>query len=185
MLMASSVPLAAAILVAVGAQYVFGILMTLTALFLIMLVLVQRGRGGGLAGAFGGMGGQSAFGTKAGDMFTKITIGASIFWLILCIGAVRFLGTTPGAFGRAAPPSATQLSPLSTGATDEPLLPDSGTGAPSSIPASDSPASDSPASDIPATAPTDAPAATGASTTDTLPDSAPSAPATGDDSAGQ
>ena len=43
-------------------------------LFLILLVLIQRGRGGGLAGAFGGMGGQSAFGTKAGDLFTRITI---------------------------------------------------------------------------------------------------------------
>ena len=38
-------------------------------LFLIALVLIQRGRGGGLAGAFGGAGGQSAFGTKAGDVF--------------------------------------------------------------------------------------------------------------------
>ncbi|MDP6059564.1 MAG: preprotein translocase subunit SecG, partial [Pirellulaceae bacterium] len=49
-------------------------MMFLTALFLILLVLIQRGRGGGLAGAFGGAGGQSAFGTKAGDMFTRITI---------------------------------------------------------------------------------------------------------------
>ena len=32
----------------------------LTCLFLIVLVLIQRGKGGGLAGAFGGMGGQSA-----------------------------------------------------------------------------------------------------------------------------
>ncbi len=30
-----------------------------------------------MAGAFGGMGGQSAFGTKAGDLFTKITIGVA------------------------------------------------------------------------------------------------------------
>ena len=57
----------------------FGILMFATALFLILLVLVQRGRGGGLSGALGGMGGQSAFGTKAGDLFTRITIGAAAF----------------------------------------------------------------------------------------------------------
>ena len=55
-------------------QWIFGILLFLTSLFLILLVLVQRGRGGGLAGALGGMGGQSAFGTKAGDVFTRITI---------------------------------------------------------------------------------------------------------------
>jgi preprotein translocase subunit SecG len=61
-------------------------------LFLIILVLVQRGKGGGLAGAFGGMGGQSAFGTKAGDLFTRITIGVAAFWIILCMIMVRVLG---------------------------------------------------------------------------------------------
>ena len=50
------------------------VLLVLTSLFLICLVLIQRGKGGGLAGAFGGPGGSSAFGTKAGDVFTKITI---------------------------------------------------------------------------------------------------------------
>lgn len=64
----------------------------LTALFLILLVLIQRGRGGGLAGAFGGMGGQSAFGAKAGDTFTKITIVVATFWIILCIVGVKFGG---------------------------------------------------------------------------------------------
>ena len=39
--------------------------------------MLQRGKGGGLAGALGGMGGQSAFGTKAGDLFTKITVGVA------------------------------------------------------------------------------------------------------------
>ena len=79
-------------------HYVFGLAMTFTAVFLILLILVQRGKGGGLSGALGGMGGQSAFGTKAGDAFTKITIGASLLWILLCIGAVRFLGASPGAF---------------------------------------------------------------------------------------
>jgi preprotein translocase subunit SecG len=45
-----------------------------------------------LAGAFGGMGGQSAFGTKAGDLFTRITIGVAAFWIILCIIMVKVLG---------------------------------------------------------------------------------------------
>ena len=76
-------------LLAAGAlQYVFGILMFLSAVFLILLVLVQRGRGGGLAGALGGMGGQSAFGTKAGDTFTKFTIAIASFWILLCMAAV-------------------------------------------------------------------------------------------------
>lgn len=52
-------------------------------LFLIALILLQRGRGGGLAGSFGGMGGQSAFGTKAGDVFTKITVVVAVIWILL------------------------------------------------------------------------------------------------------
>ena len=46
----------------------------LTCLFLICLILIQRGKGGGLAGAFGGVGGSSAFGTKSGDVFTRVTM---------------------------------------------------------------------------------------------------------------
>lgn len=53
--------------------------------FMILLVLVQRGRGGGLTGALGGMGGQSAFGAKAGDVFTKITVISAIIWIFLCL----------------------------------------------------------------------------------------------------
>ena len=48
-----------------------------SAIIVIILVMLQRGKGGGLAGALGGMGGQSAFGTKAGDLFTKITVGVA------------------------------------------------------------------------------------------------------------
>ena len=61
------------------------------ALFLILLVLVQRGRGGGLAGALGGAGGQSAFGAKAGDTFTKITMWTAFFWIVFCVFAVRIM----------------------------------------------------------------------------------------------
>jgi preprotein translocase subunit SecG len=71
--------------------FFLGFLLVVTALFLILLVLVQRGRGGGLAGAFGGLGGQSAFGTKAGDVFTRITIGVAFFWIVLCVASVKLL----------------------------------------------------------------------------------------------
>ncbi len=50
---------------------------------LIGIILLQRGRGGGLVGALSGLGGQSAFGTKAGDTFTRITIGIAAAWVIL------------------------------------------------------------------------------------------------------
>ena len=78
--------------------------MFLTSLFLILLVLVQRGRGGGLAGAFGGMGGQSAFGTKAGDLFTRITIGVAGGWILLCICAILVLNRQTSVFGSGGAP---------------------------------------------------------------------------------
>jgi preprotein translocase subunit SecG len=61
---------------------ILNVLMILSSLFLVCIILIQRGKGGGLAGAFGGVGGSSAFGTKAGDIFTKITIGVVAGWML-------------------------------------------------------------------------------------------------------
>jgi preprotein translocase subunit SecG len=66
----------------------FAIVLSLLAIFLVLLVLVQRGRGGGLAGALGGMGGSSAFGAKAGDVFTRITIITAAIWIAICLMAL-------------------------------------------------------------------------------------------------
>src|SRR3954463_10974166 len=55
---------------------------------MICLVLIQRGKGGGLAGAFGGMGGSSAFGTKAGDVFTPVTMGTALIWILMSMDLV-------------------------------------------------------------------------------------------------
>ena len=88
-------------------RFFLGFTLVVTSLFLILLVLIQRGRGGGLAGAFGGMGGQSAFGTKAGDVFTKITVGVATFWILLCVLSINVLGRQQsllsGSLGSAAP----------------------------------------------------------------------------------
>lgn len=70
------------------------VVLFILSVFLILLILIQRGKGGGLAGALGGMGGQSAFGTKAGDLFTKITIGVVAVWIIMCLITVKILGTS-------------------------------------------------------------------------------------------
>ena len=58
-------------------------LVVIISLFLICLILIQRGKGGGLAGAFGGMGGSSAFGTKSGDVFTRVTMIVAGVWIVL------------------------------------------------------------------------------------------------------
>lgn len=61
------------------------VIFLLTGVFLILLVLIQRGRGGGLIGALGGTGGSSPFGSRAGDVFTRITIGVAAFWIMLAM----------------------------------------------------------------------------------------------------
>lgn len=90
--------------------YLIQILVSFTSFILIVLILLQRGRGGGLAGALGGMGGQSAFGSKAGDVFTRITSGVAIVWIVLCVGALKYFGTSTNLFdataGGAATPAA-------------------------------------------------------------------------------
>jgi len=101
-----------------------GSMLALTSLFLILLVLVQRGRGGGLAGALGGMGGQSAFGTKAGDLFTRITVGVAAFWIILCLLATNLLGRQQSLLsselGGATPQATAPMTPTQPMTTPQP-----------------------------------------------------------------
>ncbi|MDA7975231.1 MAG: preprotein translocase subunit SecG [Pirellulales bacterium] len=136
-------------------RFFLGFMLVATSIFLILLVLIQRGRGGGLAGALGGMGGQSAFGTKAGDLFTKITIGVATFWILLCILSINVLGTQQSLFstnlGAAAPESMEGLGTTEAVPSDEPISTDE-TGP--SIPA---PEPDSDASRTPATTDTSTP----------------------------
>ncbi len=65
------------------------VLLLLVNLFMILLVLIQRGKGGGLSGALGGVGGSSPFGSRAGDLFTRITIYTALIWLVLIMFQVR------------------------------------------------------------------------------------------------
>jgi preprotein translocase subunit SecG len=109
----------------VDVETLFMIVLSLVALFMILLVLVQRGRGGGLVGAFGGMGGQSAFGTKAGDLFTRITIVVAVFWIVLCIAAVWTFKPARdpyrGGVGPEPPAAGTTQDGTSESGQDEPL----------------------------------------------------------------
>jgi preprotein translocase subunit SecG len=62
------------------------VLYVLVAILLTLVVLVQRGRGGGLSGAFGSGGGSSsAFGTKTGDVFTWATVILFAVFMLLAI----------------------------------------------------------------------------------------------------
>src|SRR5262245_29491944 len=59
------------------------LILLLLGAFLILLILIQRGKGGGLIGALGGSGGSSPFGSRAGDQFTRLTIYVALIWLFL------------------------------------------------------------------------------------------------------
>jgi preprotein translocase subunit SecG len=65
--------------------------------FLVLLVLIQKGKGGGLSGAFGGAGGSSAFGSRAGDTFTKWTIYTAAIWLLLIMFTIKTVQPRPPA----------------------------------------------------------------------------------------
>ena len=65
-------------------------LLMLVSAFLMSVILLQRGRGGGVAGAFGGSGGQCALGAKACDVFTVVTIVTVVLWVVLaCMASAR------------------------------------------------------------------------------------------------
>ena len=87
------------------------IVFVLISVLMIFIVLLQRGRGGGLVGAFGAGGGQSAFGTKTGDVFTTATVIIFVVFLLLAF----ILNWRVGAVPKAAPTPTSQQTAPSTG----------------------------------------------------------------------
>ncbi len=72
-------------------------------IFLILLVLIQRGKGGGLAGAFGGTGGSSPFGSRAGAAFTRFTLIIAAIWalsIMVEVKLVQHTGTQQSLLGK-------------------------------------------------------------------------------------
>lgn len=132
-------------------HWLFAIPMMLLSIFLVLVILVQRGRGGGLTGALGGMGGQSAFGTKAGDLFTRITIVVAAIWVLLSMASIKVLAQrTPFSSqkGYVAPPTA----PTTPGAKPGTTAP-AATPTPEAPPVTTPPATTPPAATTPATSP--------------------------------
>ena len=76
-------------------MFVMQMLLFAVSLWLIFLVLIQRGKGGGLTGALGGSGGSSAFGAKAGDAFTKVTVVSAAIWIFLCMLTIAWVNPPP------------------------------------------------------------------------------------------
>lgn len=109
---------------------VLAFIFAVIACLLMLVVLLQRGRGTGLSGAFGGTGGHTAFGAKTGDFLTWITIALAGLFLI-CSVVLNYVfqtpdvttaprvAPTPGA--PATPESPTGRAPLPAGMLGEPF----------------------------------------------------------------
>lgn len=95
-------------------RFVLQLLLFVLSLWLIFLVLIQRGKGGGLTGALGGSGGSSAFGAKAGDAFTKVTVVSATLWIFLCMLTIALINRPP-----APEPSVTNNGATIGGASDD------------------------------------------------------------------
>jgi len=95
--------------------------------FLIIVVLLQSGQSGDIAAAFGGMGSQTAFGTRtAATVLTKATTWAAIIFMVTSItlsvfasrrshrlGSVLEGGSKPGAV-KTAPAQSKPAAPAQT-----------------------------------------------------------------------
>ena len=89
---------------------------------LILVVLLQSGKGADLAGAFGGGGSQTAFGARGTATFlSKMTTGAAIVFMLtsLTLSLITSRGKESSIMQGAAP-SAKQASPGAGGKTPAP-----------------------------------------------------------------
>ena len=82
-------------LLAVGfVMKVVAALFIISAVTLVLIILVQKGRGGGLSGAFGGGMASGILGTKTGDFLTWVTIVLVGLFLILAVVMAKFYKPT-------------------------------------------------------------------------------------------
>jgi preprotein translocase subunit SecG len=89
---------------------------------LVLVVLIQKGRGGGLSGAFGGGMGSSLLGSKTGDFLTWVTIGLVVIFLTLAVVMAKYLKPSVSDFGPATVAGQTQPA-SSAQQTDAPQAP--------------------------------------------------------------
>ena len=65
-------------------------LFALTCIALILIILVQKGKGGGLSSAFGGGMAGGVLGSKTGDFLTWVTISLVAVFLLLAVIMAKF-----------------------------------------------------------------------------------------------
>jgi preprotein translocase subunit SecG len=79
------------------------------AVVLILIVLIQKGKGGGLSAAFGGGMASGILGSKTGDFLTWVTIAMIGVFLTLAVVMAKFYRPSIGDFGAGQPQPTQQL----------------------------------------------------------------------------
>ena len=82
---------------------VIAVLFVICCVALILIILVQKGRGGGLSSAFGGGMAGGILGSKTGDFLTWVTIVLVGVFLTLAVVMGKFYKPSIGDFGEVPP----------------------------------------------------------------------------------
>ena len=96
---------------------VVAVLFVICCVALILIVLIQKGRGGGLSAAFGGGMASGILGSKTGDFLTWVTIVLVSVFLVLAVVLAKFYKPTTGDYDR--PPA--QQEPVAS--PEQPIPP--------------------------------------------------------------
>jgi preprotein translocase subunit SecG len=98
---------------------VVAVLFCICAVTLILVVLIQKGRGGGLSGAFGGGMASGLLGSKTGDFLTWVTIILVGMFLTLAVVMGKYYRSGPSDFGEG--PGVRREQPQPTGQPSSPV----------------------------------------------------------------
>jgi len=75
------------------------VLFVVCGIALILVVLIQKGKGGGLSGVFGGGAAGGVLGTKVGDFLTWFTIGLACLLILLAVVLGKWFKPTVSDYG--------------------------------------------------------------------------------------
>jgi preprotein translocase subunit SecG len=136
---------------------IFTFLLVIVSLVIVLLVLMQKSKDGGMGSALGGGAVEATFGGEAGNVLTRWTIGAAIIFFVLAFGL--YLGhiyeyrhgTSPGGSLPTLAAPASAPAPAPTTGTTPVTVPSTApaTTAPAATGATTAPAAGAPATSTP------------------------------------
>ena len=89
---------------------VMAVLFVICCITLVLIILVQKGKGGGLSAAFGGSMAGGILGSKTGDFLTWVTIVLVGIFLLLAVVMAKYYKEDIGSYGEAAPAPISQTT---------------------------------------------------------------------------